>query len=56
VKEISAHETLVVCGLIAAFDLKTANTFFNYPPFSTTKATMMGNLKSQIMNMVKTIK
>lgn len=56
VKEIGPNETLVVCGLIAAFDLKTANSFFNYPPFSTTKGTMMGNLKSQIMNMVNAIK
>jgi len=54
-KEISLTETLIVSGIIAGFDLKTANAFFNFPPFSSTKSTMMGNMKSQILHMCHSI-
>lgn len=55
VKEISANETLIVSALITGFDLKSANSFFNYPPFSTTKETMLKNLRSQILQMARGI-
>jgi hypothetical protein len=55
VKEISATETLIVSGLITGFDLKSANSFFNYPPFSTTKETMLKNLRNQILQMARGI-
>jgi len=56
VKEISPTETLVVSALIAAFDIKTANGLFQFPPFSTTYDTMMGNLRSQILHMTQSIR
>jgi hypothetical protein len=56
VKEISANETLIVAGIIAGFNLNSANAFFNYPPFSTTKGTMMNNLRTQILTMASKIK
>jgi hypothetical protein len=55
-KELSDSKTLIVAGLIASFDLKSANSYFNYPPFSNTHDTMMGNLRTQMMNMVKSIR
>jgi len=55
-KEISSNETLIVSGIIAGFDIKTANSFFNYPPFSSTQSTMVGNLRTQIINMANKIK
>lgn len=54
-KEISANETLIVSGVIAALDLDMANTFFNIPPFSTTKSTMMENMRGQIGHMARKI-
>ncbi|MBA2404488.1 MAG: hypothetical protein H0V66_06940 [Bdellovibrionales bacterium] len=54
-KEISPTETMIVSGIIAGFNLQEGNTFFNLPPFSTTKSTMMGNLKTQIMQMAHSI-
>ena len=56
IKEISASENFVVSSLIAAFDVKTTNSLFQFPPFSTTYETMMGNLNSQIMYMTKSIR
>ena len=55
VKEISANETLIVSGLIAEFDLSAANAFFNYPPFSSTRSTMVGNLRTQILSMARSL-
>lgn len=55
-KELSATETLVVATVVAGFDLNNANSYFQYPPFSTTKATVMSNLKEQILRMIKTIR
>jgi hypothetical protein len=55
IKEISPNETLIVSGIVAGFNLNAANSFFNYPPFSTTKGTMMNNLRSQILNMARMI-
>ena len=54
-KEISPKETIIIAGLIAGFDLRSGNTYFNFPPFSTTKSTMMGNLRSQILQMARSI-
>jgi hypothetical protein len=55
IKEISPNETMIVSGIVAAFDLNAANSLFNFPPFSTTKGTMMNNLRSQILHMAQTI-
>lgn len=54
-KEISPKETMIVSAIITGFDLRTANSYFNIPPFSTTKATMMGNFKTQIFDMARSI-
>jgi hypothetical protein len=54
-KEISPKETLIVSVIITGFDLSAANSYFNLPPFSTTKSTMMGNFKTQIFNMARSI-
>lgn len=54
-KEISPKETLIVSAIITGFNLRTADSFFNLPPFSTTKGTMMNNLKTQIMHMAESI-
>ena len=54
-KELSSKETLVVSGVISAFNIAKANTYFNYPPFSTTRGTMMRNLRTQTLNMVRSI-
>lgn len=54
IKEISANETLVIAGIIAGFDLDKANSYFNFPPFSTTEKTMLDNLRSQILHMART--
>lgn len=55
VKELTNGQNLIVSGVVTGFDLRTANNFFNYPPFSTTEGTMMGNLRSQILHMVRSI-
>ena len=55
IKELSSKETFIVSGVISAFNITKANTFFNYPPFSTTKGTMMKNLRNQTLNMVRSI-
>jgi hypothetical protein len=55
IKEISQNETLIVSGIVAGFDLNAANSYFNFPPFSSTKATMIGNLKTQILNMARSL-
>lgn len=54
-KEISPNETMIVSGIIGGFNLHTANSFFNYPPFSSTKSTMVGNLRDQILHMARSI-
>jgi hypothetical protein len=54
-KEISANETMIVSGIIGGLNLNTANSFFNYPPFSSTKSTMVGNLRDQILHMARSI-
>lgn len=54
-KEISATETMIVSGIITGFNLNEGNMFFNFPPFSTTKSTMVGNLKDQILHMARSI-
>ena len=56
VKEISPTETLVISGLIAAFDIKTANGLFQFHPLSSTYDTMMGNLRTQILHMTQSIR
>lgn len=55
IKEISPKETLIISGIVAGFDLNTANSYFNFPPFSSTKSTMVGNLKTQILNMARSL-
>lgn len=55
VKELTNGRSLVVSGVVTGFDLRTANTFFNFPPFSSTEGTMMANLKSQILHIVRSI-
>ncbi len=54
-KEINANETLVVAGVVAAININSANLFFNHPPFTTAKETMMSNIKTQIMQMARSI-
>ena len=54
-KEIGPNETMIVSGIVAAFDLHKANSLFNYPPFSTTKSTMMNNLHGQVLHMAESI-
>ncbi len=54
-KEISATETLIVSAIVTGFDLRSGNTFFNIPPFSSTQSTMMGNFEAQIMHMARSI-
>lgn len=56
IKEIGPKETMIIAGLIAGFDLRSGNNYFNFPPFSSTKATMMGNLRGQILHMAQIIK
>lgn len=55
-KEIGKNETLVVSTVVAGFNKNMADNFFNLPPLSTTKKTMMGNFRSQIMQIVTEIK
>lgn len=54
-KEISEKETLVISTVVAGFNKDMADTFFNLPPFSTTKKTMMDNFETQIMQIVREI-
>ena len=54
-KEVGPNETLIYSGVVSGMDLKAGNTFFNYPPFATTKGTMMGNLRTQIIHMANSI-
>jgi len=54
-KEISPTETMIVSTIITGFDIKTANMFFNIPPFSSTKGTMIGNFNTQILHMAHSI-
>lgn len=54
-KEISPTETFIVSGVVAGFDLNKANRYFQYPPFSTAKGTVISNVKTQILHMVKKI-
>jgi hypothetical protein len=54
-KEIGPNETMIVSGIVAAFDIDKANSLFNYPPFSTTKSTMMNNLHGQVLHMAESI-
>ena len=51
VKEISPTETIVVASVIAGINSSRMNQFF---PFGAQK-TMLGNLKTQIMNMARNI-
>lgn len=55
-KEISANETLVVATVVTGFDLQSANSYFQHPPFSTTKGQVLPNLREQILRMIKVIK
>lgn len=55
VKELGPKETLIYSGAISGIDIKSANGYFNYPPFANTKNTMMGNLRTQITHMAKSI-
>ena len=50
-KEISATESVVVAGVIAGINSTRMNQFF---PFGA-QNTMLGNMKSQIMNMARNI-
>lgn len=54
-KEIGPNSTLIYSGVIAGFNLKEANGYFNYAPISSTKNTMMGNLRTQILHMARSI-
>lgn len=55
IKEIGPRETMIVAGIVAGFDLKAANSYFNFPPFSSTRGTMMSNMREQIIQMAKAI-
>lgn len=55
-KEISKGKSLVIAALVTGFDLNSANNFFNFPPFSTTRGTMTANLKTQVFHIVNSIK
>lgn len=54
-KELGEKKTLIVSGVISSFNIAKANAFFNYPPFSTTRGTMMKNLRSQTLHMLRRI-
>ncbi len=51
-KEISPNETMVVAGVIAGIDIDKARNYFL---FGGVEKTMLGNLKTQVMNMVRNI-
>lgn len=55
IKEIGPDQTLLISTVMTAIDIKTANSYFNYPPISSTERTMMNNLKTQIMHMARKI-
>lgn len=55
-KELSDKETLVVATVVTGFDLQSANSYFQHPPFSTTKGQVLPNLREQILRMIKVIK
>ena len=52
IKEISPTQTMVVAGVIAGIDIDRAGKYFL---FGGVEKTMLGNLKTQIMNMVTNI-
>lgn len=52
-KELVGGETLVVATVLSAIDLSRANRYFQYPPFSRTESTMIGNLRGQILHMAQ---
>jgi hypothetical protein len=54
-KEISDKETLVISTVVAGFNKEMADRFFNLPPISTTRKTMMDNFETQIMQIVREI-
>jgi hypothetical protein len=54
-KELGPSETLVVTIVVAGVDVKKANSFFNFPPVSTTEKAMMKNLRTQILHMASEI-
>lgn len=55
IKEVSPTETIIVSAIVAGFDISSANSLFNFPPFSSTRGTMMNNMKEQIMQMARSI-
>lgn len=55
-KELKNGRTLIVASIVSGFNLKKANSFFNYPPISNTDSTMVGNIRSQTLHMLKEMK
>jgi hypothetical protein len=50
-RELPEQETLIVGGILAAIDINRAETFFPLGP----RKTMMNNLKTQVMSMVRNL-
>lgn len=55
-KELSSKETLIIGGVVSAFSLSKANSYFNYPPFATTKGTMLKNIRTQTIHMINKLR
>lgn len=55
-KELKDGRTLIIATIMAGFDLDKANSYFNFPPFSRTQSTMVNNLRSQTVHMLKEMK
>lgn len=55
-KELDNNKTLIISGVISSFNINKANSFFEYPPFSTSKNTMMKNLRKQTLHMANSIR
>ncbi|MFY7993259.1 MAG: hypothetical protein ACOVP4_08220 [Bacteriovoracaceae bacterium] len=55
-KELKDGRTLIVASTVSGFNLKKANSYFNYPPISRTDSTMVGNIRSQTLHMLKEMK
>lgn len=56
VKELKDGRTLLIATIMAGFNVEKANSYFNFPPISRTENTMVGNLRSQTLHMMKEMK
>ncbi len=55
-KELTDGRTLLLATVMTGFNKDKADSYFNYPPISRTENTMMSNLKSQTLHMLKEMK